>query len=633
MEIDQIFVDLIKECKYTATNLPLSSKLKKSLSKFSKDQRKEIVSRMENGCAPLFIACRRGNVKIAEYLIIKCYADVEQRGKHDIPNKHVYSVTPLWCAAVCGNIPVIKCLVKHGANVNAVSDCGSTPVRSACFMSNMDVVSYLVEHGADINKANHNGGTCLINSIQSVELCTFLLDHGADVNAVDNLHETALHYAIQENKLDTTKLLLEHKADPHLRSEYNNDALQTACLKGAVEIFSYLVKTISYSPERLADANELMGATLFHAQNDTKIALQYWQKAVTLRNSNAVNGVPLPKEPVLPKRDTYRNATEFTTLKELDAIASDFDAVAIQSLLICERILGPYHKETSFRLLFRGASYIDVSKYQYGIDLWRRALEIRVEKDSILYLDTCATAQGLIKIIFDYKQKMLEVINRQNKEGPRFSDIVAIFKLLCGQLTQAKKQLKIKPVYRLHQESYERIIKYTITRLIYLLVETGKTDPEKAITKQLVYELVKQDPRTMILKDTLLHLCVTKEYYYNDPKCIPHLETIELLLKCGADVNAQNIERSTPLHIASHDRNFENSVIKLLLDYGAHLDIADNWGQTPVELISSNSLNKVNLASYIRLQCLAAQVIRKYKIQWLELPVSLQHFVESHKEA
>lgn len=92
---------------------------------------------------------------------------------------------------------VIKCLVENGANVNAISDTGSTPVRSACFMTHLDIVSYLVEHGADILRPNFNGGTCLINSVQSVQLCLFLLKHGASVNTRDIQNKTALHYAIQ----------------------------------------------------------------------------------------------------------------------------------------------------------------------------------------------------------------------------------------------------------------------------------------------------------------------------------------------------------------------------------------------------------------------------------------------------
>lgn len=94
-------------------------------------------------------------------------------------------MTPLWCAAVANRLGVVKLLVKRGADVNALSDTQSTPVRSACFMTNIDVVKYLVEHGADIHRSNINGGTCLINSVQNGDLCRYLIgkDYGARICA------------------------------------------------------------------------------------------------------------------------------------------------------------------------------------------------------------------------------------------------------------------------------------------------------------------------------------------------------------------------------------------------------------------------------------------------------------------
>lgn len=92
---------------------------------------------------------------------------------------------------------------------------------------------------------------------------------------------------------------------------------------------------------------------------------------------------PLEKIPVMPPRPGFKFAREFRTEAELRNLAFDLDELRIQSLLICERVLGPHHKNFLFRLMYRGAAYADALRYQRCIDLWRRALEIRVKKDSV----------------------------------------------------------------------------------------------------------------------------------------------------------------------------------------------------------------------------------------------------------
>lgn len=109
---------------------------------------------------------------------------MEQKNLFEVEEEKTFHyASPLWAAAVANHLNVVKLLVRLGANINSISDSGSTAVRSACFMSNVEVVQFLLESGADFSKPNFNGGTCLINSVQSIELCKFLLSKGVDVNA------------------------------------------------------------------------------------------------------------------------------------------------------------------------------------------------------------------------------------------------------------------------------------------------------------------------------------------------------------------------------------------------------------------------------------------------------------------
>jgi hypothetical protein len=58
------------------------------------------------------------------------------------------------------------------------------------------------------------------------------------------------------------------------------------------------------------------------------------------------------------------------------------------------------------------------------------------------------------------------------------------------------------------------------------------------------------------------------------------LDTIELLLEKGSDIEAQTCDGFTPLHIASMYRRLR--AIELLLKNGANIDYEDNDGDTPL---------------------------------------------------
>jgi ankyrin repeat protein len=96
------------------------------------------------GGSPLFIAAKLGNTHAVEYLVTICDADMEQRNIFEVHEEKTFHYsTPLWVAAVANHLPVVKLLVRLGANMNAISDSGSTAVRSACFMTNVEVGEYV----------------------------------------------------------------------------------------------------------------------------------------------------------------------------------------------------------------------------------------------------------------------------------------------------------------------------------------------------------------------------------------------------------------------------------------------------------------------------------------------------------
>lgn len=631
-------MDLINECQSLPPGSKLSYTLRNNLEKLPLESRRQVVNKIKNGCAPLFLACKRGQLDIVVYLVIVCNADIEQKGIYEVPDdRSTHAVTPLWCAAVSGKLPVIKFLLLHGADINAVSDTGSTPVRSACFMTHLDIVTYLVQNGADINRPNFNGGTCLINSVQSPPLCLFLLQNGADVNATDIQSKTALHYAIQEHRLETTQLLLDHGANYHAKSRYGDDALQTSCLKGALDIFAHLTSRISYSDEVLANAYELLGSTFLDEHNDVSSALMHWRKAQAIREKNPA--CKLEKRSPAPLRAAYRYHREYGTMEELEELATDLDSVRMQSLLITERILGPHHKDTVFRLMFRGASYADVMRFQRCIDLWRRVLEVRVERDTILYADTSFTAQAVVRFLVDYNERHIPAHNRNYNHEQRMEDVLAAFKSLTNNIQEARQLLTIRPQNKRQMDNFDKILK-CITYLIFLMLQLVRTDQQMVVVTKLITDLIRINPRSATTEDTLLHLCVSKlnvikSGYFLDEEPLeifPRMNVIHFLLKCGANINARNDSKSTPLHVATVPYNCNNWLVQLLLDNGAHLDQPNASGEMPLHKVNESPFNlDLRILQYVNLKCLCARAVATYKIPYKnQIPKTVEDFVEAH---
>lgn len=86
--------------------------------------------------------------------------------------------------------------------------------------------------------------------------------------------------------------------------------------------------------------------------------------------------------------------------------------------------------------MYRGASYADSFRFQRCIDLWRLTLQVRVEKYTILYTDTCFTAQALVRLLLDLQDKFINVMPNEflDHSVPRFDDVYVVFVLLTDNI-------------------------------------------------------------------------------------------------------------------------------------------------------------------------------------------------------
>jgi ankyrin repeat protein len=120
------------------------------------------------------------------------------QGVNSADNKNGY--TPLDMAAFSVRyMPMVKFLIDKGADVNAQSAAGASPLFWAVLRQQRDEVQYLVDHGANVNMADAYGDTILdmVLHLQYTSMLPILFAKDVDLNAVDQSGHRPLTYALQ----------------------------------------------------------------------------------------------------------------------------------------------------------------------------------------------------------------------------------------------------------------------------------------------------------------------------------------------------------------------------------------------------------------------------------------------------
>ena len=86
-----------------------------------------------------------------------------------------------------------------------------------------------------------------------------LINDGAEINAKDKNDRTALHHAIQLSeawRFRSSKILLDHGADPFVKSDGDGDALEAASNAPSKEIFDYVISKFNFCPQTIKTCTE-----------------------------------------------------------------------------------------------------------------------------------------------------------------------------------------------------------------------------------------------------------------------------------------------------------------------------------------------------------------------------------------
>ncbi len=206
----------------------------------------------------LIIACKSGNIKMAELLI--------SQGA-DVNFKNQENETPLGQACWNNRLSIIELLISKGVDLDAECSGIDTAIEIALWRSNWNLVKLLISNGANVNPDIRRSPLFQAVMEDNFEIAKFLVENGAIVNCkgiVDNddkmYYKTALEIAIENLNYELVEFLLSNGAEIYPSYE-NEDKLRRMNLLNDDTLLHCVVKKNNLRMTELllmngADANK-----------------------------------------------------------------------------------------------------------------------------------------------------------------------------------------------------------------------------------------------------------------------------------------------------------------------------------------------------------------------------------------
>uniref|UniRef100_A0A8C0IWU3 phospholipase A2 n=1 Tax=Chelonoidis abingdonii TaxID=106734 RepID=A0A8C0IWU3_CHEAB len=218
----------------------------------------------EDGCTPLQLACRKGNMECLCELV-ECHARLDVTDKNGETVFHY---------AVRGSNPEILLGKKPSVGLNHLSNQGQTPLHLACQLGKEDVVLALLKchakynvmgtlgypiHTAvkysqkgcvrallevDVNQVQFKDpryGAAVLHWAKNAEMTRMLIEYGCDVNSVSKTADMALHIMVKRGRFDSAMVLLTHGALTNAKGQDGNTPLHLAMKQDHLETIKALI--------------------------------------------------------------------------------------------------------------------------------------------------------------------------------------------------------------------------------------------------------------------------------------------------------------------------------------------------------------------------------------------------------
>ncbi|XP_011042409.1 PREDICTED: ankyrin repeat, PH and SEC7 domain containing protein secG-like [Populus euphratica] len=186
-----------------------------------------------NGRTALHFAAVGGRAHVCRYLTAEAKLDVNARdGKGE---------TPLHNSITADRYPTAVHLLDSGANPNAATDSGLTPLHYAAKSGLKKLLLLLILKGAEVDAKANSGTPLKWAAIHGQKKAVkILLDNHANPNMIFDFIHSPLVASISASSFDCVKLLLQARADPNTCS-LGMTPLEVAASNGETQVIRCLL--------------------------------------------------------------------------------------------------------------------------------------------------------------------------------------------------------------------------------------------------------------------------------------------------------------------------------------------------------------------------------------------------------
>ena len=135
-------------------------------------------------------------------------------------------------------------MIAKGVEINQTQPDGTTPLHWAVYRVDRELVAALLKKGARAHVVNKYGASPLAEAVRiaNLEMTGMLLEAGADANVANEDGQTALMLAARTGNVGVARVLVQHGADVNKRESYRDQsAVMWAAAQGHADMVAFLV--------------------------------------------------------------------------------------------------------------------------------------------------------------------------------------------------------------------------------------------------------------------------------------------------------------------------------------------------------------------------------------------------------